>query len=269
MSCTRFLSVLTLWVVALGCGQQANEGVTPVTSPPPPERQRIEISSDWKPPQVNVGEPIVLKEDQYRRQEYVDRSKELRSGGSTTLRFPRLANGWYVDWDAERKPLDLIVIHHSATGPTVTADSISNSQRERLYVPRYRSESQTPYVKGLPVHSGHVVNGKETFIGYHHLVYPDGRITTELSPLTRVKGVWHVDMVGWHAGNWDANCRSIGICLVGDFTKEEPPEAQVAATLKLIAYYHTLVSKLDVKPHNHFKATECPGRAWNAVRKRL
>lgn len=177
---------------------------------------------------------------------------------------------WYIDWDAERQPFDLIVIHHSATSPDVTAESISESQKTRLYAPRYKSGNNDPYVKGLPPHSGHVINdGEETFIGYHHLVYPDGMVTTELSPLVKINGQWFVDMVGWHSGDWDVNCRSIGICLVGDFTDEKPPEKQLSLAATLIAHYKDYNPDLDVQPHKAFSATECPGNTWPSWRNKI
>lgn len=176
---------------------------------------------------------------------------------------------WHVDWDAERRPFDLIVIHHSATGPETKAESIDEGQRQRLYAGLYKSTNDDPFVQGLEPHSGHVVGGKERFIGYHHLVYADGTVTTELQPLIKKDDTWYVDMVGWHCGNWEANCRSLGICLVGDFTDHEPPTKQIEAAKSLIAHYKTLMPNLQVKPHHAFVATECPGKTWDSWGKRL
>lgn len=219
----------------------------------------------WKPPIVKWSKPPALDSKKYDIKEFREKTKKESPHWFSEY----LDGGWFVNWDAERKPFDLIVIHHSATAPNIAAESISASIKERLYVPRYRSEDRDPYVKGLPVHSGHVINGKETFIPYHHLVYPDGKITTELRALVSQGNAWHIDHVGWHAGNWEVNCRSIAICLTGDFTKEEPAEKQVEATLKLIGYYKTYNPKLDVKPHGHFKNTACPGKAWDAIKRAL
>jgi hypothetical protein len=139
-----------------------------------------------------------------------------------------------------------------------------------MYVKRYRSADPEPFVKGLPVHSSHVVNGEETFIAYHHLVYPDGRVTTELSPLQRIGDSWYIDQVGWHAGDWDTNCKSIGVCLIGNFNKAEPPEAQLQATKKLAAYYRQFNPKLRITSHKSDQVkTDCPGLTWSKWRRKI
>jgi hypothetical protein len=180
-----------------------------------------------QPPEVKKWEPISLRMADYDVKEW-----QSKSAPEAAAWFVVKGDQWHIDWDLDRKPFDMIVIHHSATKPDATPDDIEAIQKERLYAPRYRSNSNSPFVKGLPVHSGHVINGKERFIGYHHLVYADGKVTTELSPLMKVDGVWHVDHVAWHAGKWSTNCRSVAICLVGDFTEKEPPEAQLQSTKK-------------------------------------
>lgn len=221
--------------------------------------------SAWKPPKVELGARIVLDSAVYDMKKWKTATKLDAPHWFAT--YP--SEGWGINWDAEAKPFDLIVVHHSATTSTVTAEQLSISTKERLYVPRYRSEDRDPYVKGLPVHSGHVVNGKETFIPYHHLIYPGGKITTELAALHGGKGAWHILHVGWHAGNWNVNCRSVALCLIGDFTKEEPSTKQIASTVKLVTYYRTYNPKAAVKPHSHFRPTECPGKAWPAIEKAL
>ncbi|MDO8530163.1 MAG: peptidoglycan recognition family protein [bacterium] len=176
---------------------------------------------------------------------------------------------WWIDWDIDRKPFDMIVIHHSAGNPKTTPEEIDNLQKKTLYEPRYRSESKSPFVKGLPVHSGHVVDGVEKFLGYHHLVYSDGKVTDELSSLKKIDDTWYIDHVGWHAGNWGVNCRSVAICLVGNFTKEEPPEAQLKATAALIMRYRKLNPKTLITPHSDHTKTECPGPTWVMWRKKI
>jgi hypothetical protein len=260
MKCNVLISVLIVLVSLVSFGL--------AVSILPDQPSKDSDDKTWKPPAAQWSKAPGLNAQKYEMRVWQEKTKKESSHWFAS--YPDRADGWFIDWDAERKPFDLIVIHHSATAPNITAESISASIKERLYIPRYRSEDRDPYVRGLPVHSGHVINGKETFIPYHHLVYPDGKITTELRALQgRGNVTWYVDQVGWHAGNWDVNCRSIAICLTGDFTGEEPPEKQVKATLKLIDYYRTYNGKLDVKPHGHFKNTACPGKAWDAIKRAL
>jgi len=77
---------------------------------------------------------------------------------------------------------------------------------------------------------------------------------------------WKRQLVGAHArvhpadDNW-WNRYAIGIVLVGDFTKRAPSRRQMAAlvrlTRSLMDEYGLDVS--DVVPHDHVKATVCPG----------
>lgn len=253
-----------LLLLTVGCSKSADT-TPPAQSTAQEQPAAYQALQPLKPPEVKRGPPVLLSIAEYPPIGWVG-----KSGDDKVPTWFKVENGkWYIDWDAERKPFDTLVIHHSATPTNTTANSIDQSQKERLYLPRYRSANNDPFVKGLPPHSGHVVNGKERFIGYHHLVSSDGKVTTELQPLIKVKDIWYVDMVGWHAGNWDVNCRSLGICLIGDFTDQEPPEAQLKATARLIAYYRTLNPKVRVQPHNAYARTECPGRTWGVWGRKL
>lgn len=257
----------------MGCTKNTPEESKPKTNPKP----KAKAVEPLKPPEAKRGEPIHFSAKDHDVKEYLEKSNPAAS-----VWFKVSGDRWYIDWDADRRPFTTIVIHHSATGNDTTADQIEEIQKDRLYAPRYRSESKSPFVKGLPVHSGHVINGKERFIGYHHLVYSDGKVTTELSSLVKIKNTWHIDHVGWHAGNWVVNCSSVAICLVGDFTKEivdpktkkhlgfeEPTDAQLRATAGLIVHYRTFNPKATVTSHGDHAKTECPGKTWPSWKKKL
>ncbi|OGZ69187.1 MAG: hypothetical protein A3D44_02405 [Candidatus Staskawiczbacteria bacterium RIFCSPHIGHO2_02_FULL_42_22] len=229
-----------------------------------------------KPPEVKRGEPIVFKMVDYDVKEWQAKTK---TGAAPWFKVDVKKGSWYVDWDAQRQPFDTIVIHHSDTKPDTIPADIDSGQKERLYAPRYRSADDDPYVKGLTIHSGHIVDGKEKYIGYHHLVYADGKVTTELSPLVKIDGKWFVDHVAWHAGKWSVNCRSVAICLVGNFSEEyeedgkkkirEPSDAQLRATAGLIVHYRTFNSKATVTSHGDHAKTECPGKTWYLWKKKI
>lgn len=216
------------------------------------------------PPDVKKGKPLPFKMTEYNVENWRSKTK----AGAAPW-FKEDGDQWHVDWDAERKPFDMIVIHHSATKPETTADDIDTIQKKRLYVPRYRSADNDPFVKDLPIHSGHVIDGRERFIGYHHLVYSDAKVTTELAPLTKNDNEWLVDHVGWHSGKWSVNLHSLGICLVGDFSEKEPPDIQLRATAGLIAHYRSMFAKLTVTGHGDHVNTECPGTTWKQWRPKL
>ena len=127
-----------------------------------------------------------------------------------------------------------LAVHHSATPRDQEASkalsSIDTNHKERLH----------PEANGFGKH-----------IAYHFVI--DGKgIVHETRPL---------DEVGYHAGVLDVNKHSIGICLLGDFTKERPSEGQMEALKEILArmiLFFDLKPK-DVKPHRGIKSTVCPG----------
>jgi N-acetyl-anhydromuramyl-L-alanine amidase AmpD len=124
-----------------------------------------------------------------------------------------------------RSDIDTLVIHHSATVPTITIQRIA----------RY-----------------HVSNLDWPAIGYHFVVTADGTLY-QGNP---------VELTSYHATK--ANPFGVGICFLGNFTEEIPPQAQLEAGAHLVAW---LMQELDidlenVKGHRHFTATSCPGRQW-------
>lgn len=72
----------------------------------------------------------------------------------------------------------------------------------------------------------------------------------------------------WHAGNWSANQESIGIEHEGgwvqsDGTRKTPTDHTLRTSAELVARiaqkYNIPLDKDHILPHNHFKATQCPG----------
>lgn len=213
-------------------------------------------------PPVQRGEPIQFSVEEVDPSMWTEKTNPQNK--NLWFKFSDDGKGWWIDWDAGRLPFNLIVIHHSAGPSFLAVAEIEADHVARLYGGRYKGPYDDPYVVGLTPHSGHVVNGRETFIAYHHLVYPDGRMLTTLSPLVKINGMWYVDHVGWHAGNWNANCRSIAICLLGDYDHQVPPKKQLEAVRKLILYYRGFSPNLTVEPHKKFNPTKsCPGNTWD------
>jgi N-acetyl-anhydromuramyl-L-alanine amidase AmpD len=62
--------------------------------------------------------------------------------------------------------------------------------------------------------------------------------------------------VGWHAGDWEVNRASVGICLAGDYSRQRPTAAALAALRGVLARYPgaTLMLHREVNC-----ATDCPG----------
>jgi hypothetical protein len=89
-------------------------------------------------------------------------------------------------------------------------------------------------------------------IPYHFAVGQDGRVYL-LNDCTAIT---------YHAGDWQVNTCSIGLVLVGNFTRMDPPEPQLTAAAELCR----LLCR-RVLPHSKIVPTACPGRweRWGHV----
>lgn len=220
----------------------------------------------WNPSIPKQGEPVLYSLTDYPFREW------CRKSTNTYPWFVIKTNGWYIDWDCERRPITHLVVHHTGGPGTETPERISEAVKARVYGsnPNYYSvfrdpKYNTPYVNGLPIHSGHIIDGKETFTAYHYLIYPDGRILITLVPHRQKERQYFVDMIGWGAGVWNINCASVQVALVGTWSKKEPPSPEAIESLKkIIRYYRERVPGLAVVGHYEVrpKPTECPGDWW-------
>ena len=72
---------------------------------------------------------------------------------------------------------------------------------------------------------------------------------------------------GWHAGNWEANCKSIGIehaNIAGGYITETCLDAGAHLVAALCKYYGLGRPQwlVNVFPHSYFQATSCPGQIY-------
>lgn len=94
----------------------------------------------------------------------------------------------------------------------------------------------------------HVESRKWPGIGYHFVIETDGSI---------IQGN-HLETISYNTQ--DNNTKSIGICLSGDFTKQEPTPAQIKSLKELIPHLRNLLKKeLPVSGHKDHAPTSCPG----------
>lgn len=134
------------------------------------------------------------------------------------------------EWSPRDRPPSLVCVHRSATPATTTVEAIA-----RYHV------APPPDGKGRPS------------ICYHYVVDPDGW------------AYWcnDEDLFTWHghAGN-----DGVGVCLIGDFTDEAPPQAQLDATAALVATLRDRYPGIPVVGHRDVGPTACPGDTWPAWR---
>jgi len=130
-------------------------------------------------------------------------------------------------------PLDMVIVHHTV--------------RPHLY-PDATIDTELEAVRAIERH--HVeVNGWNA-VGYSFLVAPSGTVFEGRGWSRR----------GAHCPGW--NGKSIGLALIIDGTKDEPPPAMIDSARALLAYgvdAGHLFRDYTVHGHRDHRDTECPG----------
>lgn len=159
------------------------------------------------------------------------------------------------DTDAERKPIDTIVIHHTSNPSGMSKDRLSGMELLRLYaIQFYEPKSDADKnMKGKPIYSGHVRGGQQVFWPYHWFVREDGTVERLLEDAE----------IGWQAGNWDINCRSVAICFDGDYENSRPSDAELRAAVSIIKEHYPNVPKERIFGHREVNPkTTCPSNLF-------
>ncbi len=157
--------------------------------------------------------------------------------------------------DRERKPIDTIVIHHTKNKSGITWRRLSAMHLVRLYTGyEGRKDNQEKiFRERKPIFSNHFRGVEQVFYSYHWLV--------------RIDGTWERllkdEEIGWQAGDWDINCRSIAICIDNNHENSSPSEVVITAIRKLIADNYSSVSTERIFGHREInKNTTCPGNTF-------
>jgi len=171
----------------------------------------------------------------------------------------QLGDRGVVDYDAQRMPIETIVIHHSHRAQGITKPELNALHLLRLYVPVYQNmaSSLERKEKATSIASGHFDdNGKQVFYGYHWKVGQNGEVERLLDDKA----------IGWHAGNREVNKRSIAICIDDDLTDKHPTPAALEGAAKIIADYPQVTpTDLTIRAHCDINTTTtCPGYKFNA-----
>jgi hypothetical protein len=157
--------------------------------------------------------------------------------------------------DDDRKTIDTIVIHHTQTSSETNYDFLNGMGLVRLYAPVFMSKNF--YKHGEPISSGHFYKEKKTFVAYHYLVWPNGNFIQVLKD----------NYVGFHAGHYDTNCKSIGIAFVDNLMERNPSDKSIKTANSIIAKYPDakIIGHKDVIINSDtgekIKRT-CPGNKW-------
>src|SRR5437773_2827486 len=113
-------------------------------------------------------------------------------------------------------------------------------------------------------HVRHMQNG----LAYHFVI---GNGTSTGNGQIEVGDRWRRQINGGHVHSDNLNNIALGICLVGDFNRDQPSRAQLECCEELIRYLRQRCGKIGsrymiVKPHRDVNpprwATDCPGDAF-------
>jgi len=153
----------------------------------------------------------------------------------------------------------------------LTPKELNDYYKGLLYDDRYQSDGNNPYVKGLTPHSGHIVDGKETFLAYHWIIYPDGKLVKGLdSSLVRTKNGLAPYQVAWSLGNWENNCEAFSMIFIYKNSGDVPTDAQIRTANCIIDNVRKVVPSVIVAPHYQFNSqTNCPGWSFQEWSKKL
>ena len=143
------------------------------------------------------------------------------------------ARAWSVS--GARRAWRYIVIHHSATD-TGSAKAFDAEHRERRDKDGRRWEG----------------------LGYDFVI---GNGTGSGDGAVEVGYRWRDQKRGAHAGNDLMNEQGIGICLVGDFTKDRPTAAQMHSLSRLCNFLSDYcgIPRSNYRLHGDVRNTSCPG----------
>lgn len=158
--------------------------------------------------------------------------------------------------DIERKPIDTIVIHHTKNKPGMSLERLNAMQLLRLYGKSYAHplNSRLNNTNNGAVWSNHFYNDQQVFWAYHWFIRENGEAQQLLKD----------EYVGWHAGNWDINTRSIAICVDDNLKDRQPDYIVMQKIAKIIKNHYSHVAHENIIAHcNVNPKTECPGHLFN------
>ncbi|MFT4589172.1 MAG: LysM repeat protein [Candidatus Binatia bacterium] len=147
------------------------------------------------------------------------------------------------------------------TGLKAALDKISVRAGKWKYIVVHHSATKEGGWKGMDRY--HRARGMENGLAYHFVIGRGGQMQ---NGSTYIGNRWKKQINGGHLAKESMNAKSIGICLVGDFTTQTPTSAQMRSLNGLTDYLLAKCRlKTDaVKTHRqiHPNHTACPGKRF-------
>jgi N-acetylmuramoyl-L-alanine amidase len=162
------------------------------------------------------------------------------------------------DLDRERQLIDTVVIHHTANPPGMSLARLNAMQLLRVYGLYYANptDQREKHFRGQPVWSNHFYKGRQVFWVYHWLVREDGTAEHILDDR----------YIGWHAGDWKVNTRSVAICIDDILTDKAPSDAALNGLADIIRNHYPDVALERILGHRDvLPDTICPGQPFTDI----
>jgi N-acetylmuramoyl-L-alanine amidase len=207
-------------------------------------------------PQFKRLEALALQEPDYDKRKAI--KGPMYQAVATALDKGRIALASEgEDSDAARQAIDIIVIHHTKNRPGMSLELLNGEHLLRVYALYYAHPSpRNQHIKGQPIWSGHFYQGKQVFWAYHWLFRQDGRVQHILDD----------KYIGWHAGNYLVNCRSVALCIDDDLTSSLPSDKVLDALASVIQQYYPRVPLTGIVGHCDVNdQTVCPGDLFHSI----
>jgi hypothetical protein len=192
-------------------------------------------------------------------EEFSKTNENLYDFFETQLKNDAVPFGHVVkNWDKERLPIDTVVVHHTSNAHRdVSPERLSAIELVRLYAPHFAEPSiKDKEISDLPVYSGHTRKGKQVFYAYHWLVRDDGSLERLLFD----------HEIGWHAGDWEVNRRSVAICFTGNYENSRPSDLAIKSAARIIKHNYPYVATKQIIGHCEVNPrTACPSKLFLSV----
>jgi hypothetical protein len=229
--------------------------VTPAESadsPPPQSRKEdITLATPTPKPKKRHGWWIFGRDDEeHNGQIVIQKSRSQEE--ADTVPAPQGAGLWRYLTPAVRKAIDEARVARNRWKYTIVHNSGTRQGNARIFDYYHR------HVRKMP-------NG----LAYHFVI---GNGTSSGNGQIEIGNRWVRQLAGGHVHSDYLNYISIGICLVGDFNRDLPTQAQYQALDELIRYLRQRVGKIDGKysivlGHKEINPvpTDCPGKRFPLV----
>jgi hypothetical protein len=226
---------------------------SPSATTPKPERTPVEASPVPRPaprpsprpvpPQSSLPSDITVEKS----------GLEQEQGFEPAPPPPPVKRSW---WPFSRQPAN----YRYLTAANIEAIRRAPVQRARWkFVIVHNSGTRQGSAKVFDYYHRHVRRMKNG-LAYHFVI---GNGTSTRNGQIEIGERWIRQMRGGHVHSDYMNNIGLGICLVGDFNRDQPTRAQLEACEELIRYLQERCGKMVVRPHREVNpprwATDCPG----------